>query len=183
MQIINKMKNKKLFYSTIQGTLLLYIAICSTTVFIFLTSYHVKHNYDALYAKVDYLEQLIKTRTQEVDVMSLELNKDNFFRVCAYYNVQFDSIVFRQAVLESGNFTSYLCMQHNNFLGLYNSSTKDYYKFNHWSECIRGYRDLVQYKYSAEKYGEGYEGYYNFLKKLPYAEDSLYIQKLKGLFK
>ncbi len=180
MQIINKIKIKKFFYSTLQGILLLYIAICST--FVIWNSYQsfqIEHDYDALYAKVDYLEQLIKIRTQEVDVLSLELNKDNFFRVCAYYNVQFDSIVYRQAVLESGNFTSYLCRQHNNFLGLYNSSIHDYYKFDHWSECIRGYRDLVQYKYSVEKYGGDY---YNFLKKLPYAEDSLYIQKLKGLF-
>ena len=180
MQIINKMKIKKFFYSTLQGALLLYIAICSTfVIWNSFQSFRIEHDYDALYAKVDYLEQLIKIRTQEVDVLSLELNKDNFFRVCTYYNVQFDSIVYRQAVLESGNFTSYLCRQHNNFLGLYNSAAHDYYKFDHWSECIRGYRDLVQYKYSAEKYGNDY---YNFLKKLPYAEDSLYIQKLKGLF-
>lgn len=129
--------------------------------------------------KVDSLERLIYIRTPEVDVYKLELNKDNFFRVCAYYNIQFDSIVYRQAVLESGNFSSQLCRTHNNFLGLYDSRNRDYYKFDHWSTCIKAYRDFVQYKYNKEKYGCDY---YNFLKKLPYAEDSLYIQKLKGLF-
>lgn len=177
---ISKIKFKKFFYSAAQGGILLYIAICSTFVFLStFQSYHIEHEYDKLYTKMDSLEKLIKIRTQEVDVLALELNKDNFFRVCTYYNVLFDTVVYRQAVLESGNFTSYLCRKYNNFLGLYDSKNNDYYKFKHWSECIRGYRDLVQYKYSVEKYGTDY---YDFLKKLPYAEDSLYIQKLKGLF-
>lgn len=160
--------------------MLCYIAICST--FVILNSYQsskIAEEYSSLYTKIDSLERLIVVRTPEIDIMSLELNRDNFFRVCAYYNVQFDSIVYRQAILESGNFTSYLCRTYNNFLGLYNSKEHDYYKFSHWSDCIKGYRDLVQYKYNEEKYGKDY---YNFLKKLPYAEDSLYIQKLKGLF-
>lgn len=177
---INKIRFKKWFYSAIQGGVLLYIAICSTFVFLnTIQSIQIEHDYDIVYQKLDSLESLIKIRTQEVDVRALELNKDNFFRVCTFYNVQFDTIVYRQAVLESGNFTSYLCKKYNNFLGLYNSSIHDYYSFEHWSDCIKGYRDLVQNKYTREKYGEDY---YNFLKKLPYAEDSLYIQKLKGLF-
>lgn len=176
---INKIRNRKWFYNAFQGGVLLYIAISSTFVF-FSTfeSFRVEREYDQLYARIDGLEKLIKVRTQEIDVLSLELNKDNFSRVCAYYNVQFDTIVYRQAVLESSNFTSELCRKYNNFLGLYDSRNHDYYKFKHWSECIKSYRDLVQYKYNPEKYGVDY---YDFLKKLPYAEDSLYILKLKGL--
>lgn len=180
MQKMNKWQLRLKKIVNLPNVLLIYVAIVSSlTIFNVFQANNIENEYDKLYAKCDSLERLIMIRTPEIDVMSLDLNKDNFFRVCAYYNVQFDSIVYRQAVLESGNFASYLCRTHNNFLGLYDSKNHDYYKFSHWSQCIKGYRDLVQYKYSAEKYGPDY---YNFLKKLPYAEDSLYIQKLKGLF-
>ena len=171
--IISKLKK----IITIQNILLVYIVIMLSINYS-KTTVNIYREIE-LGQKIDSLERLIFIRIPEVDVKSLELTKDNFLRVCSYYNIQFDSIVYRQAVLESSNFTSSLCRTHNNFLGLYNSKEKDFYKFDHWSTCIKAYRDFVQYKYSPEKYGGDY---YDFLKKLPYAEDSLYIQKLKGLF-
>lgn len=53
----------------------------------------------------------------------------------------------------------------------------DYYKFNHWKDCIIAYKEMIQYKYK-----DG-DDYLNFLKKIGYAKDSEYICKLKELIK
>lgn len=108
-----------------------------------------------------------------IEVTSLELNKTNLQFLLNYYNVKHPQIVYNQALLETGNFTSSICKNYNNIFGLYNSKTKEFYKFNHWSESILAYKKYIQYKYIPNNC------YYTFLKELPYAEDSLYINKLK----
>lgn len=92
-----------------------------------------------------------------------------------YYNVKFPEIVYAQAVLETGHFKSRICKEYNNLFGLYNSKTKDYYKFNHWSESIIAYLKYIQYRYDSSI------DYYEFLKRIKYARDSKYIHKLKRL--
>lgn len=111
-------------------------------------------------------------------ITELELNKENFFLVCQIYDVQFPEIVYAQARLESGNFKSKLFETKNNFLGLYNSKTKDFYEFEHWTECILGYKELLQFKYTGD---EQIETYYQFLIDLPYAIDPQYITKVKRI--
>lgn len=113
-----------------------------------------------------------------VPIDKLELNKDNFFLVCKIYDIKFPEIVYAQARLESGNFKSKLFQTKNNFLGLYNSRIKDFYEFDHWTDCLLGYRDLLQFKYNGDEY---YETYYKFLKELPYAMDPEYIQKVRKI--
>lgn len=113
-----------------------------------------------------------------VPITKLELNKENFFLVCEIYEVQFPEIVYAQARLESANFKSKLFETKNNFLGLYNSKVKDFYEFGHWTECIRGYKDLLQFKYTGD---EQIENYYQFLIDLPYAMDPQYITKVKKI--
>lgn len=113
-----------------------------------------------------------------VPIDKLELNKDNFFLVCKIYDIKFPEIVYAQARLESGNFKSKLFQTKNNFLGLYNSKIKDFYEFDHWTDCLLGYRDLLQFKYNGD---EHYENYYTFLKELPYAMDPEYIQKVRKI--
>ena len=113
-----------------------------------------------------------------VPITKLELNKENFFLVCEIYEVQFPEIVYAQARLESGNFKSKLFEAKNNFLGLYNSKDKDFYAFEHWTECIRGYKELLQFKYTGD---ERIETYYQFLIDLPYAMDPQYIAKVKRI--
>ena len=113
-----------------------------------------------------------------VPIDRLELNKENFFLVCKIYDIKFPEIVYAQARLESGNFKSKLFQTKNNFLGLYNSKIKDFYEFEHWTDCLLGYRDLLQFKYNGD---EHYETYYTFLKELPYAMDPEYIQKVRKI--
>ena len=92
-----------------------------------------------------------------------------------YYEIQFPEIVYAQALLETGHFSSSVCKNYNNLFGLYNSKIKDYYNFEHWSNSVRAYRDFIQYKYKGDT------DYYTFLINLPYATDPNYIRKIKQL--
>ena len=92
-----------------------------------------------------------------------------------YYNVQHPDIVYAQAILETGYFRSKVCKEYNNLFGLYDSKNGDYYRFNHWSESVVGYLNYIQYKFHPP------DDYYTFLQGIGYAEDSLYINKLKRL--
>lgn len=80
--------------------------------------------------------------------------------------IQHIDIVLNQIRLETGNLKF---IKNNNLFGF---RTNEYLKFDHWTEAIK-YKKIWQDKY----YKKG--SYYTFLKKLPYAEDSNYIIKLK----
>lgn len=97
------------------------------------------------------------------------------FEALEYYNVQHSDIVYAQAILETGYFRSKVCKEYNNLFGLYDSKNGDYYRFNHWSESVVGYLNYIQYKFHPP------DDYYTFLQDIGYAEDSLYINKLKRL--
>ena len=122
-------------------------------------------------------EQMEVVKDSTIDLCSLELTPDNFMTVCAIYGISHPEIVYAQARLESGHFTSKVYRTKNNFLGLYDSRKKDYYAFNHWTDCLKGYRDYVQCKW------DGNTDYYVFLTNLPYAADPNYIKKIKILTK
>ena len=132
--------------------------------------------------RVERIEQVIvpqdtaETAPIVMDFSTWELNQENFLKVCDYYGVQHADIVYAQAQLESGHFTSKVFREKNNCLGLYNSALQDYYTFSHWSDCIRAYKDAVQYKYEGGDY-------YAFLTNLPYAEDRRYTHKVRWLVK
>ena len=102
--------------------------------------------------------------------------KELVMQACEYYNIQYPEIVVAQSILETGYYRSKNCKVNNNLFGLYNSNKKDYYKFNHWTESVEAYYTLVQYRY---KEGD----YYNWLQTIGYAEDSLYINKVKEIVK
>ena len=101
--------------------------------------------------------------------------EEGLMEALEYYGVEYPNIVYAQAVLETGNFKSDLCINGNNLFGLYNSRKERYYTFDHWTESVEAYINLVQYKYKPPN------DYYQFLKDLPYAEDKDYINKLKNI--
>lgn len=103
--------------------------------------------------------------------------KDGLMEALDYYGVKYPKIVYAQAILETGHFKSDLCVNDNNLFGLYNSKKKKFYTFNHWSESVVAYINFVQYKYKPPN------DYYDFLDKLGYAEDPLYISKVKQIEK
>lgn len=103
-------------------------------------------------------------------------NDSLVLKALEYYEVKHSKIVLAQAVLETGHYRSKLCKENNNLFGLYNSSKKEYFKFSHWTESVKAYKTAVQYKYNGGNY-------YHFLDSIGYAEDSLYISKVKNIVK
>ena len=110
--------------------------------------------------------------TQAFENKTPEEGKDEALQ---YYNIEHPTIVKAQAILETGNFTSNLCIKNNNLFGLYDSKNKRYYSYNHWWESIEAYKKLIQRKYNNSKY------YYMFLEDIKYAKDKEYINKLKEI--
>lgn len=124
---------------------------------------------------------------EEVDSLAIKLQQPEFFledrptpelvlEACKYYEIQYPEIVTAQSILETGHYKSKVCLQKNNLFGLYNSRKHDYYSFNHWTESVKAYYDLVQYRY---KDGD----YYTWLLRIGYAEDPNYIAKVKSVKK
>jgi len=91
---------------------------------------------------------------------------------CGYYDVHHSEIVIRQAILETGHFTSYNYRVRQNLFGLtkYNG---EYFKYDHWSQSILGYKTKLQYKYRPEEF------YYDFLNRIGYARSKNYNKTLK----
>ena len=100
----------------------------------------------------------------------------DLLNVLMYYEVQCPEVVYAQAVLETGHFRSKVFKEYNNLFGLYDSNIGDYYKFDHWSDSVRAYKDYVQRKYNSGDY-------FQFLIDLPYATDPEYVNKLKQIIK
>lgn len=116
-----------------------------------------------------------KEKTQKVkDSDKVSLNDKTLYKELKAKGIAHPKIVLAQAKLETGNYTSKVYLTHNNLFGL-RKSNGSYYKFNHWTESVKAYKDYVQYKYQSSK------DYYQFLKDIGYAEDKLYIEKIKEI--
>lgn len=88
--------------------------------------------------------------------------------------ILFPKIVLAQAVLETGYFSSRVCLEHNNLFGLRRPSDGSYYHFDRWEDSVTAYRDYVQYKYRGGDY-------FAFLNRIGYAEDRNYTFKVKNI--
>lgn len=124
--------------------------------------------------KINYLP--VKLQQPEFFLDSIPNNK-SVYEACEYYNINNPEIVVAQAILETGHYRSEGCKKDNNLFGLYNSYKREYFKFSHWTESVKAYKNMIQYK---QKEGEEY---FSFLKRISYAEDSLYNNKLKNIIK
>lgn len=103
-----------------------------------------------------------------------ELNIASLFDALERHRVAFPKIVVAQALLETGYFTSNVCVNYNNLFGLRRPTDGSYYRFNNWEESVRAYRDYVQYKYHGGDY-------FQFLDRIGYAEDPAYINKVRSI--
>ena len=110
----------------------------------------------------------------KVVITKLPFSLENLDYVLQQYEVLHRDIVIKQFILETGWGKSYNFKKRNNLFGLYDSRKHAYFEFTHWTESVKGYRDLVQFKYKGGDY-------YKFLKELGYAEDPGYINKLKKI--
>ena len=102
--------------------------------------------------------------------------KKGLKKALTYFNVKCPDIVYAQAVLETGNFTSKGCTKDNNLFGIMTRNGK-HAKFNHWVESVKAYKNRVQYKHREN------ENYYKFLSRIGYAQDKTYNAKLKIILK
>lgn len=100
-----------------------------------------------------------------------ELNLENLKDVLGEVGLSNKLFVLAQAVLETGNFSSHVCKEYNNLFGLYDSKSRDYYRFASWEDSVVGYKRMIQYRYRGGNY-------LHFLKRIGYAEDPRYISKV-----
>lgn len=102
------------------------------------------------------------------------LNESNLMDELLAQGVEFPEIVVAQAILETGYFKSYSCTQRNNLFGL---KQKDgtYMSFDHWTESVFAYKKYIQ------KWDDTPNDYYHYLDSIGYAEDKIYIEKVKQI--
>ena len=84
------------------------------------------------------------------------------------------NIVLAQARLETGNFTSRRCKVDKNLFGM--KKGRRYAKYSHWKESVTDYKKRISSRYNGGNY-------YNFLRRIHYAEDRLYFRKLDKIIR
>ena len=104
------------------------------------------------------------------------LSPENLLNELQAQGLEFPEIIVAQAVLETGYFKSHSCKDDNNLFGL-RKADGTYMRFDHWTDCVAAYKCFIQ------DWKECPEDYYDYLNSLGYAEDSLYIPKLKKIVK
>lgn len=121
-------------------------------------------------AKVEGQEAEV-CKVDSVDFSKLALTKENLYLVMNIIGIHHQDIVMKQALYETGHFSSNLCRNGNNLFGIKKGNRYAHYK--HWSESVIAYRDKIQ-----NRYRKG-ENYMSFLKRIRYARNPNYINKLK----
>lgn len=126
--------------------------------------------------------QVIEVNILPNDTVTVEVQDSSFLNkspgeglkdALNFYGLHHQDIVYKQAVIETGNFKSKLCKQ-NNLFGLYDSKNHRYHTFNHWSESVKAYKKWIQSKYKNDT------DYYIFLENLGYAKNKKqYTKALK----
>lgn len=84
------------------------------------------------------------------------------------------NIVLAQARLETGNFTSRRCKRDHNLFGM--KKGKRYAKYGHWRDSVKDYKERISSRYTGGNY-------YAFLKRIGYAEEREYTQKLQKIIR
>lgn len=123
--------------------------------------------------RIENLETILDSLIKKVDLLSeIKFTPKLLKQEILNQKIKFPDIVLKQACLETAHFTSVSFKKRNNLFGFHNG--KDYLKFDTWKECVKYYK-----KWQDKLYKSG--DYYVFLEKLPYAQDSTYIDVLKKI--
>lgn len=115
----------------------------------------------------------ITNDTITVDSLSIFLKghpKQHLMDALRYYEVKHPEIVYAQAIIETGNFSSNGFKVKNNLFGIMKGSRLRV--FNHWTESIVYYKNNIQNRYKSGDY-------YAFLKRIGYAENPNYTVHIK----
>lgn len=112
-----------------------------------------------------------KAKVAKFDFKDNKFDTASLRRELLILDIECQDIVYAQARLETGNFTSKLFLKNNNLFGFKNKKGQ-WMKFSDWKSCCKYYKD-----WQAKRYKGG--DYYQFLVKIGYAEDTSYIKKVK----
>lgn len=118
------------------------------------------------------MKTIILTLAILTSLYSFSQTKDSVYNYLVQINVKYPEIVLKQAILETGHFTSYSCRVRKNLFGLTRNHKLE--SFDTWQKSCDRYIDWIQYKYKGGDY-------YDFLYELGYATDPNYIKKLDGI--
>lgn len=139
--------------------------------------------YNTNHAQVE-IQEIEMSFTDSLDItLEIILFEDSVYNLIKELNIKHPDLVFRQARLESANFTSRVFKSNNNMFGFkqafkrantQNGVLGSYAYYNTWQECVIDY--ALYQTYSAKNMSE--EQYIQFLGK-HYAEDPKYSQKLR----
>lgn len=147
------------------------IAVLFLLIFISMNSVHPTIHYH----KIENKDSVEDTTSVDTSFLKGELNDSTLLLALKHYKVRDPEIVRAQARLESGFYKSKLCRKHNNFLGLYNSRKRQYFRFKHWTHCITAYKKYIEYR---KKKGENH---YVFIKRIRYSSNPHYVKHVKRL--
>lgn len=121
-------------------------------------------------------ENRADVKPKPVDSMTLyiPLQDSNVLSEIKRQGIHHPEIVLAQAKLETGNFTSNVCIAYNNLFGL-RKPDGSYHRFQYWQQSVKAYKDWVQDKYVPPN------DYFDFLDSIGYAEDKSYTDKLREM--
>lgn len=113
--------------------------------------------------------------------------KELFKQALIYAEIKHPGIAYKQAILETADFTSELCRYANNYFGMRLPKSrctsavgeyKNHAQYNHWWNSVMDYKYWQDYYY---EHGWNMENYLTFLHGVQYATDDYYIVKLQNL--
>lgn len=123
--------------------------------------------------KIEVQKDSVKVDTiNRKPIKNLTLNETNLKAEIVKNEIPCPNIVLAQAKLETGNFTSIICKQHNNLFGI--KTKNGYKKYNHWNESVADYKKLISSRYKGGCY-------YEFLENIGYATNPNYTSLLKTM--
>ncbi len=106
--------------------------------------------------------------------------KEEFIKVCDSLEIHHPYVVYAQACLESGNFTSAHFRNRNNCFGLYDSKNKRYASFSSWQECLSKYKTWFQYRCKNTNMSD--LEYLQWVVNHGYASDKTYYGKVLKIY-
>ena len=131
----------------------------------------------------DVVKELQEKRDTYLYLKIAEFSYDNLLLYLSLRNVEYKEYVLKQAILETGYFTSLVFTANNNLFGMRHprvrptlslGSNLRHAKYAHWTDSVEDY--LLWREYHQHRIEECY---YQFLQNVGYAEDIEYINKLK----
>jgi uncharacterized FlgJ-related protein len=133
---------------------------------------------------------LISATTSTINITTRSITHENFYEKLVEYEIKHPDVVFAQAVLESGNFTSKLFKTQNNLFGMklpYKRKTtavgknkSGYAKYNTIDDSIYDY--FLFQEYAMRKREMNKKEYISYIGR-NYAHDKFYVQKLNKIIK